>query len=192
MRQIKLFPTLIEEHDLRNDPDLPLMLSIIENQNFKSHPIIADALSTFAVDDGRWLHKPLLSNFRVRLQKIIDQYASTLGVEPVRLANSWVNKLRPGSYIKQHRHEMSVISGALYIYADPGSVPLTFHNPTAPLRMFEYAVNINELNSGIFTIGCETGKLLLFPSWLEHSADQNKTENRITLSFNTTYYPKKN
>jgi ectoine hydroxylase-related dioxygenase (phytanoyl-CoA dioxygenase family) len=58
--------------------------------------------------------------------------------------------------------------------------------------MFEYAVKINEFNSGIFTVGCETGKLLLFPSWLEHSTDQNKTENRITLSFNTTYLPKKN
>jgi uncharacterized protein (TIGR02466 family) len=192
MKPIKLFPTVIAEHDLRDDPDLPLMLSIIENLDFKPHPLVANALSTFAVDDGRWLHKPLLSNFRVRLQAIIDQYVSILGVEPVMLANSWVNKLRPGSYIKQHRHEMSVISGALYIYADPGSVPLSFYNPTAPLRMFEYAVNTNDLNSGMFTVGCETGKLLLFPSWLEHSSDLNTTENRITLSFNTTYLPKKN
>lgn len=192
MRQIKLFPTLIEEHDLRNDPDMKLLMDVVDAQQFQPHPIIADALSTYAIDDGRFLHKPLLSNFRASLQGLIDQYTNTLGVERVRLANSWVNKMRPGSYIKQHRHEMSVVSGALYIYADPGSVPLTFHNPVAPLRMFELATTINELNSGIFTIGCETGKLLLFPGWLEHSADQNKTENRITLSFNTSYYPKKN
>ena len=33
----------------------------------------------------------------------------------------------------------------------------------------------------------EAGTLVLFPSWLEHYTEENNTENRVTVSFNTGY-----
>ena len=33
----------------------------------------------------------------------------------------------------------------------------------------------------------DDGDIILFPSWLEHYTNDNETDNRITVSFNTFY-----
>ena len=53
--------------------------------------------------------------------------------------------------------------------------------------MFEYSAEETKYNANLMEIPCEQGSLILFPSWLEHYTEDNTTENRVTVSFNTSY-----
>jgi len=56
----------------------------------------------------------------------------------------------------------------------------TFHQSIR----FEYDEN-NNLNTGQYAMNVEDGKVILFPSHLEHSVDENKSkEERYSLAFN--------
>jgi ectoine hydroxylase-related dioxygenase (phytanoyl-CoA dioxygenase family) len=53
--------------------------------------------------------------------------------------------------------------------------------------MFEYTAQETFYNAAMMETPCEQGTLVLFPSWLEHYTDDNTTDNRVTISFNTNY-----
>ena len=53
--------------------------------------------------------------------------------------------------------------------------------------MHEFFVQNTEYNVKNVEVPCEQGALYLFPSWLEHYTNQNQTDKRITISFNTMY-----
>ena len=51
-------------------------------------------------------------------------------------------------------------------------------------------INPGELNSNVFTIQPKEGLLALYPSYLYHSVDLNRTnEDRIVISANINMYP---
>ena len=181
-----LFPTVIGSFDFSNDPDLQVLLDIIKNYPKEPHMLLSGGVSSYSTET-RILNDERITGLKRRIQDSVNQYVEYIGVAPVDIGVSWFNVLTAGHRVKPHRHEVSVVSGAFYVEADEGSVGLTFASPLAPLRMFEFVQNINEHNSNFWTIPCKTGMLYLFPSWLEHSTELNETENRITVSFNTTY-----
>ena len=53
--------------------------------------------------------------------------------------------------------------------------------------MYEYSAQETLYNAVLMETPCEQGTLVLFPSWLEHYTEDNTTENRVTVSFNTGY-----
>ena len=58
--------------------------------------------------------------------------------------------------------------------------------PAASETDFEFDAT-TDFNYGNSTFPAKTGRLLLFPSWLEHYTNPNQTDERITISFNTMY-----
>ena len=53
------------------------------------------------------------------------------------------------------------------------------------VRDWNVGLKCNMYTSSIWEILPEEGKLLLFPSWLDHEVDQNLSqEKRISISFN--------
>jgi len=189
MTQVLLFPTVIYQHDFSQDPEFQLLTDIVNNHATKPHGLVSWAESSYA--EGKLLNKTLLRGIKSRIQACVDEYTRDLGLEPVGITNSWFNKIGQGHRVERHKHECSVVSGALYIHADKGSVPLRLHNPVNQLRMFEHIETNNFLNQAYHEVPCITGQLVLFPSWLEHDTLNNTTDSRITVSFNTTYYVKK-
>jgi len=181
-----LFPTMVGSFDFSNDPELPILLDIIKKYPTQDHMLLNGGVSSYYTET-RILNDPRIAGLRSRIQDSVNQYIDYLGVAPVELGVSWFNLLGEGNRVNPHRHEISVVSGAFYVEADEGSVGLTFNSPLAPLRMYEFVQNVNELNNNFFTMPCKTGLLCLFPSWLEHFTNMNETKNRITVSFNTTY-----
>ena len=136
------------------------------------------------------LDTPVLRGIKNRIQECIDDHTKAQGLAPVKITNSWFNRLGNGQRVELHRHEMSVISGAFYTRVDPGSVGLRLHSPISQMRMFENIVVQQMSNANFVDLKCETGILFLFPSWLEHSSEPNTTNERVTVSFNTTYQSK--
>ena len=84
-------------------------------------------------------------------------------------------------------HPESIISGVFYVKAPDKSSMLRFFHPSADFMVRDWNVDLkcNMYTSSIWEILPEEGKLLLFPSWLEHEVDQNLSqEKRISISFN--------
>ena len=187
MRQANLFPTIVQEYDLSNDPDLDLVKQLIAVHKTKPHGLLHGAESSYNLFEKQFLDIPELAGFKQRLQDCVDSYISNMGIKPVSISSNWFNKMGRGQRVDNHRHEMSVVSGAFYVDADPGSVPLTLHSPIAAFKMFDFIQQPNFNSANHFDIDCVPGKLIIFPSWLEHSTDVNATDNRITISFNTVY-----
>ncbi len=132
---------------------------------------------------------PELAVLYQMFQQCVDEYSRQLGLHANRIASSWMNILSSGGSVDIHRHHDSIVSGAFYPHVLPNSSPLIFVSPLDGYRMMDstrfvthssYAENVHHVSS-------ETGKLVLFPSWLQHYVPPNKSDLRITLSFNTQF-----
>jgi len=107
------------------------------------------------------------------------------------ITQSWLNITKPGGFHHAHSHSNSIISGVFYV-ATTENDKIKFHDENVKLKerikieLKEY----NVWNSSSWSFPVEKNILLLFPSWLTHSVDENKnaTEDRISISFNT--FPK--
>ena len=117
---------------------------------------------------------------------VLNEYAKALGLSQLKLSNSWTHIQQKGSYVIEHTHPNSKVSGVLYISVDDDSNNLVFKNPNPYIR-FEAPVVDNEFNYGISTIPVTNGRFVLFPSWLEHGSNHqiNNTDERIMISFNS-------
>lgn len=189
--QSLIFPVKIDIHDLSLEPEWKNLKQLVfQNENSaRPHGLVNNAKSSFNSDIT-----PILSHFSVRklrskIENLVKQMAMELQMPPIVITNSWFNIMGQGDRVKAHRHEVSVISGALYVEAPPGSVGLSFHSPLAQCRMAEVLLGSNEYNTNYHTVDCKEGQLILFPSWLEHSTEVNKSDRRVVVSFNSEYGP---
>ena len=134
---------------------------------------------------------PELKHLYDEFQKYVDAYSDEIGIAHSRIYESWMNILTMNGSVGVHRHYDSVVSAAFYPYVDPGSAPITFVNPSEGFRMLDVqhtAPNAPGLyTSNIQHVEARTGQLVLFPSWVQHYVKPNKTNMRITLSFNTKF-----
>jgi len=186
-----LFPTLVMMFDLSENPHIDTVRKVANNTKTSEHRIMHNSESTYDESQGNnWLDLPALGGFKETIQQCINEYSDTYGVAKLQITNSWMNRVGVGGAVKPHRHEMSVISGAFYPIADQGSTGLIFKSPLLPLKMNEFSLTETLYNAYDQHMPCEAGKLILFPSWIEHYTEENTTDNRITVSFNTTYAPR--
>ena len=127
--------------------------------------------------DREFLFKKELKPLMMRIQECINEYVRPHEkLEASVISSSWFNILGKGHKVGRHRHvdswdvrDGSVVSGAYYPYVDEGSAPLVF---TFPERK-------------VIEMPCSSGSLVIFPSWLDHHTLENKTDKRVTVSFNT-------
>jgi uncharacterized protein (TIGR02466 family) len=101
------------------------------------------------------------------------------------ITQSWLNYTKIGQYHHSHNHSNSFLSGVLYFNADQNFDKIYFHKERYEQLKIE-AKNFNSYNSSSWWLPVETGKILIFPSWIRHSVGIKKEDNvRISLSFNT-------
>jgi uncharacterized protein (TIGR02466 family) len=127
--------------------------------------------------------------------EIIDcslKYSEHIGLqlerESIRI-DSWINFFYPNQSEHQHNHYTNFLSGVYYVKATSESGAYRFFDPASQKVMWKSMflnnakTNFNNQNVGEYLP--ENGKLIVFPSWLEHSVLANKTnEIRISIAFN--------
>jgi uncharacterized protein (TIGR02466 family) len=186
MKEVLLFPTVIHEYDLADHPDMPVLRTLADQANFEQIRLIPG--STYKERQaGGILDNPKLSQLRRMLETTVSTWADTVGCRPIYINHSWLNRYSHGDRVERHRHEMSIVSAALFVHADPNSCALTFHSPIEQFRMFERSDGTTFYNENYHSFEPRTGGLIIFPSWLPHDTLPNASDLRITLSFNTTY-----
>ena len=104
------------------------------------------------------------------------------------ISNMWINVNPLGGFNRPHVHPQSIFSGVYYIDGDESNGSIVFKHPAIN---HQYHIN-NEIaeftnfTSSVYRIEPVKGKLVIFPSWLEHYVEPNpKSLDRISISFNT-------
>lgn len=125
------------------------------------------------------------SKLKKQLEEAARKYCEVLGdpCPSLTITQMWANCYDKGARIHQHPHPNSLISGVMY-WDDHSST--TFVNPNIPQLKLNYQnENDNPFAAEYFTAEGARGRILLFPSWLNHLGQPSEAEQRITLSFNT-------
>ena len=114
--------------------------------------------------------------------------------QSININNMWAIINTGGSANLRHQHGNSTISGAYYVRAPKKSGDIVFYDPRpAPVYTYPKALKPNLLNAQVNGINPKEGALVLFPSYLDHSVNENlSNEERIVISFNNTIQSKSN
>ena len=154
-------------------------------------PMVRNVGNAMSRDD-RVLDAPELARLRAFVDREVSTYAHRLwrirADLEVYVTQSWVNRAGPGEFHARHRHPNSIVSGVLFLDDDPHEAlpPITFHRPQEPFPLQLDYDELDELNASARTFEVVRGRLILFPSLLEHDVGPNDSERtRSTLSFNT-------
>lgn len=147
---------------------------------------------------GGWHSKPfnlkdansIQHKFLLETTKYVFDCIKTLGwkLEPNKVicTEMWaiINKKNDFNII--HTHPNSYLSAAYYVKAPKDCGQFTIENPHSISRHSYPALERKtEFNLKVERIEIEEGDLLLFPAYLPHGVQENKSnEDRIVISFN--------
>lgn len=101
------------------------------------------------------------------------------------IPNLWFNVNPYGGYQGRHHHASNLLGGTYYVQCPQNSGKISFSNPV-PFAYYKGQTPIHEhLTLNDFSFEPREGTLLLWPGWADHeiSVNNNKEENRMTISF---------
>lgn len=143
-----------------------------------------------------------LAPLKAKIMKAVDNFIYTvLDVKrnmDFRMENSWVNRHYPGDYSGQHYHGNSLISGVYYIDTDGDTGAFICHKDKGHYNLWTETVRVdfnyqdhadgamlNFFNADAWGLFPAKNDLILFPSMMTHSVEENKSEKvRYSLAFN--------
>jgi uncharacterized protein (TIGR02466 family) len=138
---------------------------------------------------------PQFNDLHVWFQKCLDDVFFDLNLpksfKKLNLTESWFNLSKRGQWHHTHKHPNSYISGIYYLNTMASGYTILksknlWYSEFPFFQVFENMNNDFEYNS--FLVKPEAGKLILFPSSLYHSVNENLSdEDRYTIAFNS--YP---
>jgi uncharacterized protein (TIGR02466 family) len=104
------------------------------------------------------------------------------------ISNMWANITHPNHRHHLHIHPNCLLSGLLYVKAPKECGPTVFEDPRPGARMIEPEYTQSTAhNANRFIVAAETGRMLIWPSYLLHAVEAGKCkseEDRIVIAFN--------
>ena len=109
--------------------------------------------------------------------------------QPLIITGCWANVNAPGTGHRLHSHRNNYLSGAYYVQVQEGADSINFYDPKPQAGVMRPATSRpNEYNTEVAAVQVTTGSLILFPAWLQHAVDVNRSKNvRISMSFNLMF-----
>ena len=183
-----LFPTLIWEFDLS---EKKTMLS--EMKRFILKTKNDDPVGRRKSNYGGWQSKGYnkyvkeFHDFEKIINDIISGIKKELDIPNLNLTEYWFNVNEYGDYNELHNHFGEYLSGVFYIsVADNNMGNIHFHR--GDNMKYYYLNNLprpNNVTGQQISYESKTGKLLIFPGWLDHSVDGSRSKDkRISIAFN--------
>jgi len=106
------------------------------------------------------------------------------------MTDCWVNIMRRGTAHGLHLHPLATISGTFYLKTPRGCAALKIEDPrlermmAAPPRRR----TASRPNRPWVEIAASAGSVVLFESWLRHEVPANPAGERISISFNYSWF----
>lgn len=196
----KWFPTLVAHTQVNESVRVDTESKILHwvNQNHHTNYLelgTKEYLTTSYFKNHDVLNDLQLNSLRDSIVFFAKQFADEMNIkmsEGLIQIFSWINFFYPNQSEHQHNHYGNCLSGVYYVLAEPDSGNYRFFDPAAQKVMWT-GLYINESESSSLTCTSgnhkpEPGKLILFPSWLEHSVEANNSSKvRISIAFNVNF-----
>jgi len=112
-----------------------------------------------------------------------------IGHDDFAITGCWANLYAPGAAHRMHTHPNNFLSGVYYLRAAEGADTINFHDPRPQTAVIRPPVTaLTGENTDQVVMRVEPGVLLLFPAYLPHSVDENRSSTvRASLSFNAMF-----
>tara|TARA_B100000401_G_scaffold200743_1_gene135371 strand:- start:56 stop:661 length:606 start_codon:yes stop_codon:yes gene_type:complete len=130
------------------------------------------------------------NKFYSHINSYIEDVFSKLGWEydktKIKCTSMWAIINKKGNFNIEHTHPNNYLSAAYYVKAPDNCGNFKATNPNILSRHIRAKTKqANELNSNSASIKINEGDLLIFPAYLPHSVEENKSdEDRVIVSFN--------
>jgi uncharacterized protein (TIGR02466 family) len=183
---LNLFTSTIYKGKIKNSSYKNHFLNIlkkdkkINNKNIKNSNLGGFHSTSFIGNE------PILENIiRDHLQEYINNF-SIKKTFSVKISNWWMIENKTSDSNIMHNHPLSNISGAIYLRVPENSGRIFFYNDNQHIHSYGLRDFFNDsCFHCVFPLKVEVNDILLFPSYLLHSVEANKSnESRIVLSFN--------
>ena len=179
--KVKSFETLNQEllkfiYDLHKEDNVGLKKSNINGWHSKS----------FDLNDLEGLPYKFLSQITDNIKDVFKHYGWVYDTNKVKCTSMWSIINKKGSFNIEHIHSNNYLSAAYYVKAPKECGKFKALTPNIITRNFFPKSNgITELNAVTAKINVEEGDLLIFPAYLPHSVEENKSDDdRVIISFN--------
>jgi len=131
-----------------------------------------------------------IENFSHHVINQAELFLDEIGYDnSIYMSYIWFNINKENSLNIQHIHPRTMLSGVFYLSAPDGSGDLIFHRTsTEDYILSNFNLRRHSLNTtSIMKYKPIKNRLILFPAWIPHSVESNKTnEPRISIAFNIT------
>ena len=156
----------------------------------------ANNATVFASNEGGWQsssmsYKPEFTKLFDAIQVRCNQLHSELGFkeeQSPQVGNFWININRENNSNNPHSHPGSFFAAVYYVKAEAGAGSIALMHP---VDGFQYTVpygistHTTSSNQHSWFVEPAPGKLIIFPSWLCHYVQPNKSgSDRISIAFN--------
>lgn len=106
-------------------------------------------------------------------------------VEDIRITDMWANVLKTTEQHPVHTHSNNFLSGTYYLQSDQNA-SIVFHDPRPAADVIvPRKKEKTTLNSSLLSYASKQNRAIMFPSWLPHWVQQNKSNaKRISIAWN--------
>ena len=127
-----------------------------------------------------------INSISPQLNSVLTDMGWDIKNQEVKITGMWAIINKKNASNSMHIHSNNYISAAYYVKAQKNCGDIVFYDPRfAATYRYPKISKTNKLNSNIVSFQPKEGMLVLFPSYLQHSVNANKTnQERIVLSFN--------
>ena len=188
---ITMFATFVWVHDLT-----PEDIRIVEAS---AVDLVERILTPRPVLKGRqkWqtptdLHKrPEFERLNELVLEASEEVLKFLSVEPapLEITGAWANVSPTGASHHSHTHPNNFLSFVYYPAAQPTGSTIEFHDPRPQAHVIAPPVaKKTPANAATITVAAQGGRLIGFPSWLEHSVPENRAgRERMSIALNVMF-----
>jgi len=141
---------------------------------------------------GHTLHRrdefhALVEAIQATTQKVLSSLE--IVSDDFEITGCWANVNGIGASHGVHTHPNNFLSGVYYVQTQAGADTINFHDPRVQTAIIRPPVTVLTAdNTDQVVVRVRDGTLLLFPAWLPHSVDPNRSaRERVSISFNIMF-----
>src|SRR5229473_6722268 len=188
---LRMFPTFVWKAELRPEIYQPINDQILRTLGELRAPL-ADLMPGESWQSDHGLHE--LDGFRAVADCIGRSAQSVLeylkvGHGSLEITGCWANVNAPGAGHPVHNHPNNYLSGVYYVRTHPGANTVNFLDPRPQTAIIRPPITeLTAENTEQIVVSVKDGMLLMFPAWLQHSVDPNRSDRaRISIGFNIMF-----
>ena len=190
---LKLFPQPVFKFKIENYKDInkSLIKYIYELQQLNPTGVKKSNINgwhskPFDLSDLQNEPNKFFQSINIHIKEVFQNYGWVYNDSKVNCTSMWAIINKKNSFNIEHTHSNNYLSAAYYVKAPQNCGNFKASNPNIINRNF-YPISktATEFNSNNISIKIEEGDLLIFPAYLPHSVEENKSDDeRVIISFN--------